>query len=161
MKKIGLITIHDTLNYGSLLQTYALYKAIESLGVEIELIDYKCKAIMDRETTYPLSQCRNIKDIIKSLMWHKAMQKKYENFWSFIKKNMKITKPYTRENVKELNNIFDVFIVGSDIVWGTNITGNDWTYFLDFVDDSKTKIAFSSSIGTKWNSDVEKQILSN
>lgn len=40
MKKIGLITIHDTLNYGSLLQTYALYKAIESLGVEIELIDY-------------------------------------------------------------------------------------------------------------------------
>lgn len=62
MKKIGLITIHDTLNYGSLLQTYALYKAIESLGVEIELIDYKCKAIMDRETTYPLSQCRNIKD---------------------------------------------------------------------------------------------------
>ena len=94
-------------------------------------------------------------------MWHKAMQKKYENFWSFIKKNMKITKPYTRENVKELNNIFDVFIVGSDIVWGTNITGNDWTYFLDFADDSKTKIAFSSSIGTKWNSDVEKQILSN
>lgn len=161
MKKIGLITIHDTLNYGSLLQTYALYKAIESLGVEIELIDYKCKAIMDRETTYPLSQCRNIKDIIKSLMWHKAMQKKYENFWSFIKENMKITKPYTRENVKELNNIFDVFIVGSDIVWGTNITGNDWTYFLDFADDSKTKIAFSSSIGTKWNSDVEKQILSN
>ena len=74
---------------------------------------------------------------------------------------MKITKPYTRENVKELNNIFDVFIVGSDIVWGTNITGNDWTYFLDFADDSKTKIAFSSSIGTKWNSDVEKQILSN
>ena len=54
MKKIGIITIHDTLNYGSLLQTYALYKAIESLGVEIELIDYKCKAIMDRETTYPL-----------------------------------------------------------------------------------------------------------
>ena len=53
MKKIGLITIHDTFNYGSLLQTYALYKAIESLGVEIELIDYKCKAIMDRETTYP------------------------------------------------------------------------------------------------------------
>ena len=161
MKKIGLITIHDTLNYGSLLQTYALYKAIESLGVEIELIDYKCKAIMDRETTYPLSQCRNIKDIVKSLMWHKAMQKKYENFWSFIKGNMKITKPYTRENVKELNNIFDVFIVGSDIVWGTNITGNDWTFFLDFADDSKTKIAFSSSIGTKWNSNVEKQILSN
>lgn len=161
MKKIGLITIHDTLNYGSLLQTYALYKAIESLGVEIELIDYKCKAIMDRETTYPLSQCRNIKDTIKSLMWHKAMQKKYENFWSFIKDNMKITKPYTRENVKELNDIFDVFIVGSDIVWGTNITGNDWTYFLDFADDSKTKIAFSSSVGTKWNSNVEKQILSN
>lgn len=156
----------DILFYGMLIKR----KGIEDLLAAFEKIKDDipknihlrlCKAIMDRETTYPLSQCRNIKDIIKSLMWHKAMQKKYENFWSFIKENMKITKPYTRENVKELNNIFDVFIVGSDIVWGTNITGNDWTYFLDFADDSKTKIAFSSSIGTKWNSDVEKQILSN
>ena len=55
---------------------------------------------------------------------------------------MKITKPYTRENVKELNNIFDVFIVGSDIVWGTNITGNDWTYFWILRMAQKQKLHF-------------------
>lgn len=159
MGKIGLLTIHDTLNYGSLLQTYALYKAIESLGKDIELIDYKCKAIVDRETTYSLKDCRSVKDVVKSLMWHGAMQRKHDNFWNFMQKNMKLTETYTKESIKKANDIFDTFVVGSDIVWGTGITGKDWTYFLDFAEDNKKKIAFSSSVGTKWeNEDREKVI---
>lgn len=159
MGKIGLLTIHDTLNYGSLLQTYALYKAIESLGKDIELIDYKCKAIVDRETTYSLKDCRSVKDVVKSLMWHGAMQRKHDNFWNFMQKNMKLTETYTKESIKKANDIFDTFVVGSDIIWGTGITGKDWTYFLDFAEDNKKKIAFSSSVGTKWeNEDREKVI---
>ena len=50
-EKIGLLTMHDTINYGSLLQTFATYAAIEKLGYEVEVIDYKCKAIYERETT--------------------------------------------------------------------------------------------------------------
>lgn len=158
MGKIGLLTIHDTLNYGSLLQTYSLYKAIESMGKDIELIDYKCKAIVERETTYSLKECRSIKDIIKSFMWHGAMQSKYDNFWNFMKKNMKLTKSYTRDSIKKANDDFDAFVVGSDIVWGTNITGKDWTYFLDFANDNKKKIAFSSSVGTKWEHSEDEKI---
>lgn len=158
MGKIGLLTIHDTLNYGSLLQTYALYKAIEFLGKDVELIDYKCKAICERETTYPLRECKSIKDIAKSLMWHGAMQEKYDNFWKFMKENMRLSTGYTKENIQSANEIFDSFVVGSDIVWGTNITGKDWSYFLDFAEDNKGKIAFSSSIGTKWEKGDEQQI---
>lgn len=57
-EKIGLLTMHDTINYGSLLQTFATYAAIEKLGYEVEVIDYKCKAIYERETTYSLSEIK-------------------------------------------------------------------------------------------------------
>lgn len=47
--KIGLLTIHNTQNYGSLLQTYSTYKALHKLGLDIDLIDYRNDAITRRE----------------------------------------------------------------------------------------------------------------
>lgn len=32
MDKIGLLTFHNTTNFGSMLQSYALYKTIQELG---------------------------------------------------------------------------------------------------------------------------------
>ena len=38
--KIGIITMHRILNYGSVLQAYALQKALSKLNYESEIIDY-------------------------------------------------------------------------------------------------------------------------
>ena len=46
---IGLITFHETTNFGSFLQTYALYKAVMDLGYDCEVLDYKCDSIEKRE----------------------------------------------------------------------------------------------------------------
>ena len=40
MKKIGILTMHKVINFGSALQAYATQKFIEKLGYECELIDY-------------------------------------------------------------------------------------------------------------------------
>ena len=40
MKKVGIITQHRVVNYGSMLQTYALQEKIEELGYKCEVIDY-------------------------------------------------------------------------------------------------------------------------
>ena len=40
MKKVGIITLHRVVNYGSVLQTYALQNKINKLGYESEIIDY-------------------------------------------------------------------------------------------------------------------------
>ena len=154
MKKYGLITIHDTQNYGSLLQTYGLYKAINIITNSIELIDYKNDAIATRETSFSLKECHGPKGLIKHFLWHPDMKKRYDAFWDFMKSNMKISKEYNRNNISCANDEFDSFIIGSDIVWGMEITGNDFTYFLDFANDSKEKIAFSASIGNKWGNEV-------
>lgn len=156
--RVGLLTIHDTHNYGSLLQTIGLYKALLNLGVNVTIIDYKCKAIAERESTAPLSEARSIKQVIQSLLWHNSLKKKRNSFWAYLSYNTKLTKPYDRTSISQANGLFDVFLVGSDIVWGLEITGHDMTYFLDFTEDNKRRLAFSSSVGTKWSEEASKKI---
>ena len=59
---------------------------------------------------------------------------------------------------------FDIFISGSDILWDLNLTKGDTSYFLAFVDSDKKKIAFSTSIGDKWdgkNLEIAKSLINN
>ena len=42
MKKVGIVTFHRALNYGAVLQSYALQKTVSSLGAECEIVDYIC-----------------------------------------------------------------------------------------------------------------------
>ena len=56
---------------------------------------------------------------------------------------------------KELNNTFNIFSVGSDQVWRErNLKEKILTYFFDFVDDNKKKIAYAASFGVDyWEGD--------
>ena len=40
MEKVGIITLHRVVNYGSVLQTYALQKKINEFGYDSTVIDY-------------------------------------------------------------------------------------------------------------------------
>ena len=156
--KYGLITIHNTQNYGSLLQTFSTYKAFKSLNIDIDLIDYHNDVIDSRELPITQVRIKSIKDIIKRVIWGKAQEKKYNSMYIFLKNNTSLSRVFNKENIREANSQYDAFITGSDIVWGTTITGSDMTYFLDFASENKKKISFSSSIGTKWDQKEQKII---
>ena len=38
--KVGIITMHKVMNYGSILQAYATQEIVRNLGYDCELIDY-------------------------------------------------------------------------------------------------------------------------
>ena len=38
--KVGIITMHKVMNYGSILQAYATQEIVRNLGFDCELIDY-------------------------------------------------------------------------------------------------------------------------
>ena len=69
--KVGILTYHDTTNYGAVLQAYALQKIINSFNIDCEIIDYKCDAITDRYKITPFYKCKNIKKSIKALLTNK------------------------------------------------------------------------------------------
>ena len=148
--KIGLLTFHDTNNFGSYLQTYGLYKKIKDLGYECDVVDYQCKSIVEREIPKPFSFTLNPKQLVIEVLLKPAMRKKYKNLLSFLHRNMSLSERTNRGNVSCIADKYDKFFVGSDIVWGLDITKNDTAYFLDFVKDSKKKYAFSSSVGNPW-----------
>ena len=43
--KVGILTFHRAINYGAVLQAWALKTFLQNKGYEACVIDYRCKAI--------------------------------------------------------------------------------------------------------------------
>lgn len=147
-KKIGMLTFCDNTNYGSWLQTYGLYKAVKSLGYDIELIDYHrdnlpcteivtCSGIVELWNRHK-GACLSI--IMNTLKIEFHFKRDKEKYMELSKKK------YTRKNVRSLNCECDMFLVGSDLVWDIRNAQN-YTFMLDFATASKKKIAYGASYG--------------
>ncbi|MCM1125565.1 MAG: polysaccharide pyruvyl transferase family protein [Lachnospiraceae bacterium] len=156
--KVGILTFQDTNNFGSLLQTYALYKVFVDNNIDCEVIDYQCEEIKKREFKYENINCVTLKNIIKHVLFSKGSKKKHKELLEFIKKNVSLSRKYDRMSIDQSNDYYDCFIVGSDIVWGLDVTGKDFSYFLDFASDNKLKMSYASSaneiIGTDYTNHV-------
>ncbi|MDP4182404.1 MAG: polysaccharide pyruvyl transferase family protein [Bacillota bacterium] len=147
--KTATLTFHRALNYGAVLQAYALQKAIEDLGHDNTIIDYRCKAIENFYKPVRFYKFRNPIAYLKYRKNYKKNSEKRKKFEEFIMSYLKITpKPYkTQNSLLELNNLYDKFICGSDQVWNHNITKNDFSYLLEFVYDMKKKYSYAASFG--------------
>lgn len=148
LKKIrtATITFHEAINYGAILQTYALQQSILKLNIENEIINYSCK---DIEKVYRLIRLDSLRGFIKSIVSIKSFYYKKKNFNTFIKEHIKMT-PKVNKNFlcsETFNKQYDVFITGSDQVWNYEITNFDKTYMLDFVREDKKKKSYAASFG--------------
>lgn len=149
MKKVGVITFHRAINYGAVLQAYALQHTIDLLGGKAEIIDYRCTHLEDN---YSLRKRLNS---TKSLHAYMAvllkvgipLLKKKRKFRHFVNQYLHLSKPYFSDTIKECENEYDLLITGSDQVWNYHHTGFDRTYFLDFVKDKQKKSSYAASFG--------------
>lgn len=160
-KKVGLLTFQDTSNFGSALQTYGLWKKVIDLGYDCEIIDYICETIHKNEMPFKisLSSINNIKQTIISLLFGKFYLKKHRNIYNFFKAYAKLSdKKYYKNNIKNTNKLYNYFLIGSDIVWNTKLTGDDFSYFLDFASENKVKFSYAASIGDEFNSEQKEKI---
>lgn len=157
-KNIGILTFHNTLNYGSFLQTMGLYKTVESLGYDCKVIDYNCKAIEEAEIPQFSIESYHPKKIAKYFLVTRHIEKKYNRFQKDMRSFMDLSERYTSENICESNKVFDTFLVGSDLLWDLKLTHNDLTFFLDFVENPNKKYSFATSIGGEWNDDEIEEV---
>lgn len=158
---IKVITRHAPSNYGSLLQSIATITILERLGHTCEIIDY----IRDDE--------HGLKAVTTSLNgkqgWNGNPLKKLAyialrypeektaeiKFSRMRKKYLKLTQRCrAHEDLRLLD--ADVFMTGSDQVWGPTLNGQyDEAYFLSFV-TGKPRTAYAASFG---RTDFTPQIL--
>lgn len=155
MLKVGIITFHRAINYGAVLQTYALSKYLRECGYDVQVLDYRCKAIED---SYKVKFALNAYSI-KRLLLSPFSSGKKKKFYHFLDENIPHTKSlYTYDELCETANEFDFIITGSDQVWNSQWTYGDEAYLLNFCKDEQ-KVSYAASIGKSNVSDEEKEQL--
>ena len=145
MKKVGIITFNRAINYGAILQTYALNKFLNNNKFDCETIDYCCDYIKNE---YSLISFKNksLKKNINAMLNFKNNLQRKNKFNAFIKNNIKLSSAtYNKENISLANNVYNSFITGSDQVWNIELC-NDENYYLPFVKNNK-KISYAASFG--------------
>ena len=150
MKKIGILTYYyNSINYGGVLQAYALVKQLEMCGLDAKQISFdytKQKSNKNKQLNIKKYFRKKIKQVIYYWLDRK-LYKRYVYFINFRESIPHTETIYTNDNIVDSNALFDIFVVGSDQVW--NPLWYNPSFFLNFVDKTKTKIAYAVSIGTK------------
>lgn len=148
-KPVGIITFHRAINYGAILQTYALHKTLDNLKVENQVIDYYCDFIEKfyipkNHSAIKRKGQSKYKYLIKRILVSGTVNKKRKSFYKFGEKYLNLSKPYrTYEELKSANNDFSKFITGSDQVFSPTCAGFDGAYFLTFANHDKYSYAAS------------------
>lgn len=144
----GIITFHRAVNYGAVLQTYALQTAIEKLGHGCEVIDYHSNGI-DRHYVkkYP-GDCRSLKDAARFFLFWRKNNAKFDEFRSFASRRLRLSPPCPGEDgLNQIAGRYRLLICGSDQVWNYTLSDFDTAYFLAFEKDEKKKNAYAASFG--------------
>ena len=159
---VKIITRHAPVNYGSLLQSIATIKVIEGLGFDGEIIDYQrsdeigIRAVLTDLRTKKSWNSNLLKRLLYVILRYpesKLGELKFQRMRNkYLKKTEKIT---NYDDLKKLK--ADVFLTGSDQVWGTMLNGTyDKSYFLTFVPDGVRKVAYAASFG---KSNFERDVI--
>ncbi len=166
-KKVGIITLHRVVNYGSVLQTYALQTKLEELGYESITIDYyperlhikgMLKRIKDKGPKFEKSFF--VRNCARTIIFPSYIIR-FNMFKKFLKKYIKMTeKTYYSDKDFENNNFdFDIYCTGSDQVWNSEWNEKiEKPLFLSFAPEDKRKISYAASFGKKELKESEKNM---
>lgn len=144
-KKIGIITMHKVVNYGSALQAYALQKVLEDMGNEVEIIDYIFPNEYHKKYQPRQKLWRILAINILNLFRKSNYKKKVESLELFYHEHLNLTRTYSsRDELKNFSPHYDIYMTGSDQVWNPESIYKDTSFMLSFT-DSPNKVAYSAS----------------
>ncbi|AVZ30697.1 polysaccharide pyruvyl transferase family protein [Nodularia spumigena] len=142
--KIGIITYHNTVNYGAMLQTYALFHFLEMKGYEVEVIDYRPELVSWEARRYLYISKHFILNPLGRI-------KRQWNMNKFVEKYVKLSPKrfYKIEDLRQYKHSYDFIICGSDEIWNIGLRGLDNAYFIDFINDQDIfKVSYAASFGS-------------
>lgn len=151
--KIGIVTFHRAINYGAVLQAYALEKFIKN-GLcckNVEIIDYQKQAQKEAYKLFrPNNSLLSIVQNLYTLLNINSLNAKYRKYRSFVEKYIDLSSnSYDDTNTELLSKDstrYSYLISGSDQIWNVRMSDFDESYFLAFNNNAK-KIAYAPSLG--------------
>lgn len=179
MKRVGIIThYYNNENMGGLLQAYAMVEIVKKLGYHAEQICYDREKLdpQGRKLQRRLRIVRllesgpgNLLRMAASLYKRQVgkgktgnirkelqiQKEKFKEFESAIQHSELI---YYAEGIEQTNQLYDIFICGSDQIWNPHWMAHS-AYYLTFAEKEKRKISYAASMGKNCVTRVEEKIL--
>lgn len=150
--KIGILTFHAAFNYGSMLQAWALQTALQNLGHEVKIINYRNskQKRMYRKPFGSLNPLYLLGDLNKLRKFGKDYidrRERWDKFERFMHDNMNLTEEYNYETWNDTKKNFNIIITGSDQIWNLNAYDFDDVYLGKGVPSEIKLIAYAPSLG--------------
>lgn len=146
--KIGILTFHEANNNGAILQAYALQEVLSELSHDVEIIDYKQPYITEKYKLIRINKNSKkafIRSIGSTILNFPNFYKKKKVFNQFRKEYINISKK-SYFNGSEIDG-YDAYVVGSDQIWNSDITGFDKTFYCHFSNFNAKNISYAASLG--------------
>lgn len=159
MKKVGILTFHDSDNFGSVLQAFATCQMLHSAGFQSEIIDLRKPEVKRLYRILPFStRPSDLMAAGYNLPHYRKLKRRKIRYEQFRKEQMKLS-PVEFSSGEEMEAAeldYNAYIVGSDQVWNVDIADFDRAYFLPYAKNAK-RIAYAASFGPLMK---EKTVLS-
>lgn len=145
-EKIGILTFHKSINYGSVLQSWALSRVISKRFV-VEIIDYEPQNYEFLYANYrQWNSWNNIKYNLKRMPLSSALNNQRQLFKKFRDEQLPLSrKKYNYNNGCDIKEEYKGIVVGSDQVWNIRAKDCDPIFFLPF-NYSGNKVSYACSI---------------
>lgn len=159
--KIGILTQHFLLNYGGIIQNFALQQVLLKLGHEPLTFEHDTCYSRTRwllRTAKQILKTRSLKGLPVYPVYQGRVGNK--NFIKFVLKNIRsvTVKDFTSGLTQKYG--LDAYVVGSDQVWrpAFNLGPRLGNMFLDFADENVKKLSYAASFGCKeWEYTKEQE----
>lgn len=150
--KTAIVTFIRAYNFGAVLQCYALQRAMESVGIENEVLDYYPLCFYNdyrlaANRKWSLSR-RLIRNLTRFLFFP-LIYRRIRHFERFISANINLSMKQFRSN-KEIENgrlDYSAYVAGSDQVWNGKLTDQDPVFFLACKGMNGKKFSYAASFG--------------
>lgn len=144
--RVGILTIHCNYNFGSLLQSYALQYYIESLGYDVEIINFRPEYITTKKPKLFLNILHPL-PFVQRVIKYSHLKKNYQIFKEAERVLHLTDEVKGRSDLESACKCLDVIVIGSDQIWSSRITKGDRIWFGEFAKGSVRKIAYAASAG--------------
>lgn len=168
-RSIAVMTLHNSPNYGSCLQSFATQSVLDGLNLDTQIVDYyRHDAIPENETNRALNGQLVKKMPIFKLPGMKALARipvsrivarraAPLNEFRRTRLHLSPTKYYSSEELERNPPQADIYCTGSDQVWNSVWNkGFNKSFYLDFAPEDAPRIAYAASIGKATLDDWEK-----
>lgn len=125
--------MHYRRNYGGILQSYAMMKVLQGLGLDVEVIDFRYdskrkRGLKEKMVNFLKRYIKKQPQNSSSISVRQLPKEHLEAFNSFKSENMYYSETVDNDTINSIVSKYDAIVVGSDQVWN-NMSDSNLYYF--------------------------------